>query len=84
MKWQIINNGALVMTEHLYDDENTVHRALWLLATTVRDRCFSEALAAYEDASIDGLCHEGAWECAAAAMRTVDLESIVSKITAQK
>ena len=83
-KYQLIKSGAPVMAEHVYDDENTVHKALWLLATAVRDRCFSAALTAYEDASIDGLCHDGAWECALEAMRTIDLETIVNDVIAEK
>lgn len=37
------------------------------------------ALTAYEDALLRGLCREGAWEVALAAMRDVDL----SQVTAQ-
>jgi hypothetical protein len=72
------------MAEHVYDEQNAVHKALWLLASALRDRCFSAALAAYEDASIDGLCHDGAWECALEAMQAIDLEKIVSKVIAEK
>lgn len=32
-------------------------------------RYLQVALAAYEQARIDGLCHEGAWECAWLAVR---------------
>ncbi|MFN2181619.1 MAG: acetyltransferase [Candidatus Promineifilaceae bacterium] len=59
--------------------ENALHEVLWLVATAVRDACYSAALSAYEDASIDGLCHDGARECALAAMRELDYSSIVSK-----
>lgn len=31
-------------------------------------------LAAYERAQADGLCHDGAWECALEAMRALDAE----------
>jgi hypothetical protein len=31
----------------------------------------SRALAAYEDAALQGLCHEGAWEAAVSAMLDV-------------
>lgn len=30
---------------------------------------FAAALIAYQDARIDGLCHEGAWECALEVLR---------------
>jgi hypothetical protein len=33
-------------------------------AEAVRQACIEAALAAYADARLDGLCHEGAWECA--------------------
>ena len=43
----------------------------------VRDACVAAALAAFEDASISGLCCTGAWEVAIGAMRTLDLKAIV-------
>ena len=48
------------------------------LIEAVRQTCIEAALAAYEMARVDGLCHEGAWECAVDAMRTVDLDSYTS------
>ncbi|HXX46843.1 MAG TPA: antibiotic biosynthesis monooxygenase [Myxococcota bacterium] len=38
-----------------------------------RQACIDAALAAYEDASLRGVCHEGAWEAAVGAMRTARL-----------
>ncbi|MCO5195629.1 MAG: hypothetical protein M9930_20405 [Anaerolineae bacterium] len=72
------------MTNNIMNVENAVHKELWLLATAVRDRCFSAALTAYKDASIDGLCHDGARECALEAMRAIDLETVVSNVIAEK
>lgn len=46
------------------------------LAEAVRQACIEAAQTAYEDARLDGLCHEGAWECAVDAMRSLDLASI--------
>jgi hypothetical protein len=46
------------------------------LAETVRQVCLQAALAGYEDARISGLCHEGAWECAIDAIRTLKLETV--------
>jgi len=43
------------------------------LAETVRQMCLDAATSAYEDASLSGLCHEGAWEVAVGAIRSVDL-----------
>ena len=51
-----------------------------MLAEAVRQACIEAAQAAYEDARLDGLCHEGAWECAVDAIRSLDLAStMVSK-----
>lgn len=49
-----------------------------MLANAVRHACIKTALAAYEDARMSGLCHEGAWECAVDAMRSLDLASMVA------
>ena len=39
----------------------------------VRGRLVSAALRAYEDAALQGLCAEGAWEAAVSAMRSLEL-----------
>jgi hypothetical protein len=46
------------------------------VAEAVRRACIEAALAAYEDAKIRGLCHEGAWECAVEALRSLDLRTL--------
>jgi hypothetical protein len=46
------------------------------MVETVRAACLEAALAAYEDAGIRGLCAEGRWEAALAAIRHVDLSGI--------
>jgi hypothetical protein len=38
------------------------------LATAVAGPCLQDGLTAYENARLDGLCHDGAWECAVAAL----------------
>jgi hypothetical protein len=43
------------------------------LAERIRDAVVRAALAAYEDAGMQGLCHEGAWEAAVSAMRRLDV-----------
>ena len=43
------------------------------MAERVRDACIRAALDAYEDAGVQGLCAEGRWEAAVAAMRRVAL-----------
>jgi hypothetical protein len=50
------------------------------VAEAVRNACLEAALKAYEEASISGLCHEGAWECAVGAIRDVDLDDAVRKV----
>lgn len=46
------------------------------LAREVREACIQTALSAYEDASISGLCGEGAFEAAISAIRMLDVEAI--------
>ena len=36
-----------------------------------------QALEGYERAQMDGLCHEGAWECAIEAIRALDLQELI-------
>jgi hypothetical protein len=43
----------------------------------VRVACLNAALEAYEDAGIRGLCAEGRWEAALAAIRHVDLSAVL-------
>ncbi len=47
------------------------------VAETVRAACVRAALEAYESASMDGLCHEGAWEAAIDAMRSMNLDTVL-------
>jgi hypothetical protein len=55
------------------------HAEKLLLAEAVRQACLQVALASYQDALMNGLCHEGAWECALGAMRTLDVGAIIEK-----
>ena len=48
------------------------------LAESVREACLTAARQAYENAGISGLCEEGRWECAVAAIRSLDLEAIIN------
>ena len=50
------------------------------LAEAIRQACIQAALAGYEDAGISGLCHEGAWECAIDAIRSLDMNAILEQI----
>jgi hypothetical protein len=47
------------------------------IAEQVRQEVVRAALSAYEDAAMRGLCCEGAWEVAVAAMRRVDLTRVL-------
>lgn len=47
------------------------------VAEAVRTACVNAMLAAYEDAGVRGLCAEGRWEAAVAAVRDIDLEPVI-------
>lgn len=46
-------------------------------AEIVRSACVEAALAAYEEAGILGLCHEGRWEYALQAIKALDLDRLL-------
>jgi len=48
------------------------------IAAAVREACIDTAIQAYEDAGIRGLCDEGRWEYAIAAVKRLDLQSLKS------
>jgi hypothetical protein len=48
-----------------------------ILVETVRAACLDAALLAYEDAGIRGLCPDGRWEAALAAIRHLDLSAVL-------
>lgn len=50
------------------------------MAEAVREACLDAARQAYENAGISGLCEEGRWECAVDAIRSLDLETIISTL----
>ncbi len=47
------------------------------LVEQIRAACIQAALEGYETAAADGLCAEGAWECAVDAMRHTDLRALI-------
>ncbi len=53
------------------------------LAEAVRQAVIAAALDGYEQASISGLCHEGAWEAAVSAMRTAPLGPVTERAVAE-
>ena len=54
------------------------------IASAVREACLKVALDAYENAQMDGLCHEGAWEVAVGAIQALDVERVVRSIIAEE
>ncbi len=60
--------------------QETILSAQRRLAEAVRTACIRAALAGYEDASLSGLCHEGAWERAIDAMRELKLEAVIQGV----
>ncbi|HEY9465875.1 MAG TPA: hypothetical protein VIR54_22425 [Vicinamibacterales bacterium] len=48
-----------------------------IVLEAVRAACVNAALGAYEDAGIRGLCADGRWEAALAAIRHVDLSGML-------
>ena len=65
------------------NNANQLHPAqLHKLAALVRDHCLERADNAYHNARMDGLCADGAWECAADALRMLDIEALLEKAMA--
>ena len=54
------------------------------VARAVRDACFRLAATRYEDASMSGLCHEGALEVALDAIRSLDVTPIVAALSQER
>ena len=52
--------------------EHNKERDSLRLTEAIRAACLA-ALESYEDARMRGLCHEGAWECAIGAIRSLNL-----------
>ena len=50
-----------------------------IAAESVRAACLDAAIEAYEDAGIRGLCVEGRWEAAVAAIRQLDLSAVLDR-----
>lgn len=53
------------------------------LAERIRTVLVERAVLAFEDAAVQGLCCEGAWEAAVSAMRQVDLTPLLGPPAAQ-
>ena len=51
------------------------------LARKIRQACIEAAREGFKDASMSGLCAEGAMEAAIGAMQSLDLDSIIARET---
>ena len=51
-----------------------------IAAQSVRAACLDAAIQAYEDAGIRGLCADGRWEAALAALRQLDLSHALERV----
>jgi hypothetical protein len=54
------------------------------LAEEVRRACIEAAVRAYDDAGVRGLCHDGRWECAIAAIRRLDLRPLAGAVDGEQ
>lgn len=50
------------------------------IAEAVRAACVSAAIAAWEDAGLQGLCEAGRWEVAVGALRSLDLTELLKEL----
>ena len=65
------------------NDQNGAHELLREVATAVSHSTFKTATTAYDNARLDGLCHDGAWEIAIDAMQT-HLQALNVKVISAK
>ena len=49
------------------------------VAEQIRSACIEEAIRAYEQAGISGLCHEGRFEVVISALRMLDLDLLLQE-----
>ncbi len=52
----------------------------FVLAEAVRQACVKEAKEGFRDASIQGLCSDGAMEAAVSAIQRLDIEDLLRKV----
>lgn len=53
------------------------HNKKLALAETIREACLQSAREGFQDASIQGLCRDGAIEAAISAIQKLDLEKLI-------
>ena len=49
----------------------------------LRDVCHDAAVQGYQDATMSGLCHNGAWENAIGAIKMIDVSTLIPPASAQ-
>jgi hypothetical protein len=54
------------------------------LAERIRTALLNAALTAYDEAAMQGLCPDGAWEVAVGAMRALDLSEMLAQASAHR
>jgi len=64
-------------------DEKINNSELMLIAGKIRDECINTALEAFASATGDGVCCAGAWECAIDAIRNLDAQEIINRLSQQ-
>ena len=62
------------------DDVMADNGGLRELAAKIRAAYLETALNSYEDAAANGLCAEGAWECAVDAMRHLEITDLLKEL----
>lgn len=71
--------GVLPFSYNLCMNKDNDEGHLLQIAEAIRAACLEAALESYEDASMRGLCHEGAWECAIGAIRSLDMKRLLEQ-----
>lgn len=62
------------MTANLHEEE-IIQAQLERIATVGQKANLAAAMTAYQNARADGLCRDGAWECALQTLRATDIKS---------
>jgi hypothetical protein len=68
--------GGASSERHARPDRREHSDPVSICCETVRAACLHAAMDAYEDAGIRGLCADGRWEAALAAIRQLDLSGV--------
>jgi hypothetical protein len=84
-----LTDGAVAVEDGKNSEESHMHTAgtentQLRVAEAIREACITAALEGYEDASMRGLCHEGAWERAIDAMRALNLKGLLARLSSDE